>query len=236
MTGGAEAGTDGVPSRRATRPPRLAALRLRRNWRSMPTTSSVSDTCKTPARGTMPRVGTKPTTPQNAAGRMTEPAVCVPSANGTMCAATAAADPLDDPPGVCSSAKRIARRSRCKIGQLRGDRLAEDVTAGCTQQRDARSIGMRNAAGVDRRSVLGCDALGVDNILDRHRQPPQRTGLRATVEATRYAECAFRFKPRKRVHVAFRAARLHRRTSASPSRRSLRATRACEEAARQAAG
>jgi hypothetical protein len=31
---------------------------------------------------------------------MTEPFVCVPSATGTMRAATAAADPLDEPPGV----------------------------------------------------------------------------------------------------------------------------------------
>jgi len=62
----------------------------------------VSATAFTPARGTAPRVGTKPTTPQNDAGRITEPAVCVPSANGAMCAATAAADPLDEPPGVWS--------------------------------------------------------------------------------------------------------------------------------------
>ena len=33
---------------------------------------------------------------------MTEPFVCVPTARGTMCAATAAAEPLDEPPGVWS--------------------------------------------------------------------------------------------------------------------------------------
>ena len=31
---------------------------------------------------------------------MTEPLVCVPIASGTMPAATAAAEPLEDPPGV----------------------------------------------------------------------------------------------------------------------------------------
>jgi hypothetical protein len=31
---------------------------------------------------------------------MVEPVVCVPSASGTMQSATAAADPLDEPPGV----------------------------------------------------------------------------------------------------------------------------------------
>ena len=43
-----------------------------------------------------------PTTPQNAAGRMIEPTVCVPTASGHMKSATAAAEPLDDDPGVCS--------------------------------------------------------------------------------------------------------------------------------------
>ena len=41
-------------------------------------------------------------TPQNAPGRITEPAVCEPVAIGTMPAATAAAEPEDEPPGVCS--------------------------------------------------------------------------------------------------------------------------------------
>src|SRR5438067_4235786 len=41
-------------------------------------------------------------TPQKDAGRITEPAVWLPSASDTMCAATAAAEPLEEPPGVCS--------------------------------------------------------------------------------------------------------------------------------------
>src|SRR5262249_26930221 len=44
--------------------------------------------------------GLKPATPQKAAGRMTEPPVCVPNAMGSMPAATAAAEPEDEPPGV----------------------------------------------------------------------------------------------------------------------------------------
>src|SRR5216683_1050697 len=40
-------------------------------------------------------------TPQNEAGRITEPPVCVPNASGIIPAATAAAEPDDDPPGVC---------------------------------------------------------------------------------------------------------------------------------------
>ena len=48
----------------------------------------------------MPRVGLNPTMPQNEAGRTTEPLVWLPTASGTCPAATAAAEPLDDPPGV----------------------------------------------------------------------------------------------------------------------------------------
>ena len=67
-----------------------------------PTWSSVRDNSRMPERGIRPCVGLKPYTPQNAAGRMVEPLVWLPSASGTMAAATAAAEPLDEPPGVCS--------------------------------------------------------------------------------------------------------------------------------------
>jgi hypothetical protein len=55
-----------------------------------------------PYRDTSPYVGLKPTTPQSAAGCRTEPPVSVPSAHTTSPAATAAADPPDDPPGTVS--------------------------------------------------------------------------------------------------------------------------------------
>src|SRR5204863_9692302 len=49
-----------------------------------------------------PTLGLKPTQPQKLAGRSIEPTTCVPSAAGTMPQATAAAEPLLDPPGVRS--------------------------------------------------------------------------------------------------------------------------------------
>src|SRR5688572_5351936 len=52
----------------------------------------------TPPRGQRPVVGLKPTTPHNDAGTRIEPIVSPPKAAGTMPAATAAADPLEDPP------------------------------------------------------------------------------------------------------------------------------------------
>src|SRR5437660_8708293 len=53
-----------------------------------------------PSIGRSPKLGLNPITPQNDAGRITDAAVCVPSAAGIIPSATAAAEPLDDPPGV----------------------------------------------------------------------------------------------------------------------------------------
>src|SRR5438067_11518748 len=49
---------------------------------------------------TRPRVGFIPTKPQQAAGILIEPPPSDPVAHGTAPAATAAADPPDEPPGV----------------------------------------------------------------------------------------------------------------------------------------
>ena len=53
-----------------------------------------------PKRLMRPYVGFTPTMPQNAAGWRTEPPVSEPNAIGTMPAATAAAEPPDEPPGT----------------------------------------------------------------------------------------------------------------------------------------
>ena len=53
-----------------------------------------------PSRESRPTLGLNPTTPQNAAGRITDPFVWLPIAKGTTPAATAAADPIDEPPDV----------------------------------------------------------------------------------------------------------------------------------------
>ena len=46
--------------------------------------SALGDTGITPSSGTRPMLGLKPTMPQNAAGRIVEPTVCVPSASGSL--------------------------------------------------------------------------------------------------------------------------------------------------------
>src|SRR6185312_3833641 len=65
-----------------------------------PTVSSDQEKVLTPTVGSSRYDGFIAATPQNEAGRITEPPVCVPSASGIMPAATAAAEPDDEPPGV----------------------------------------------------------------------------------------------------------------------------------------
>src|SRR5207248_384883 len=72
-----------------------------------------------PLRLNSPKLGLYPTTPQNADGRITEPPVWVPSPTGTWKSATAAAEPLDEPPGVCAGL--------CGLTVAPGNRLANSV-------------------------------------------------------------------------------------------------------------
>lgn len=65
---------------------------------STPTSSIEGDSGNTPASLTRPCEGLKPTRPHSADGTRTEPPVSVPSATGTMPAATAAALPALEPP------------------------------------------------------------------------------------------------------------------------------------------
>src|SRR5207245_2730201 len=68
-----------------------------------PTWSSDEANATTPHRGTRPYVGFMPTTPVRAAGWRIEPPVSVPRAKSPSPAATATAEPPEDPPGTRSS-------------------------------------------------------------------------------------------------------------------------------------
>ena len=61
-----------------------------------------------PLRLIAPTLGLKPTAPQKLDGRRIEPTTWVPRPAGTMPAPTAAAEPLDEPPGVRVAVVRIA--------------------------------------------------------------------------------------------------------------------------------
>src|ERR1051326_395063 len=65
-----------------------------------PIWSSPDAKATSPQRLTRPYVGLRPTTPHSAAGWRTEPPVSEPRAAGTMRAATAAAEPPDEPPAT----------------------------------------------------------------------------------------------------------------------------------------
>src|SRR5262249_31324019 len=69
---------------------------------NVPTWSSEEAKAISPYRETRPYVGLNPTTPHSAAGCRTEPPLSVPSAHTASPAATAAADPPEDPPGTVS--------------------------------------------------------------------------------------------------------------------------------------
>src|SRR5215472_16070723 len=76
----------------------------------------------TPWALTRPNVGLQPATPQNDAGRVIEPPVCEPSAPRHMPQATAAAEPLLEPPGVRSASQGL------RVGG--GSKLAYCVVTG----------------------------------------------------------------------------------------------------------
>src|SRR5919198_4930322 len=58
-----------------------------------------------PYRETVPYVGRRPTVPVRAAGCLIEPPVSEPSAHGAKPAATAAAEPPEEPPGTRSGSQ-----------------------------------------------------------------------------------------------------------------------------------
>src|SRR5689334_13037537 len=63
-----------------------------------------------PQREHRPYVGLRPTVPVNAAGCRIEPPVSVPVAPRQSCAATAAADPPEEPPGVSGTFDPLRRQ------------------------------------------------------------------------------------------------------------------------------
>jgi hypothetical protein len=115
--------------------------------------------------------------PQYAAGRIIEPPVWLPNAIGTMPAATAAAEPDDEPPGVCAGLCGLRVPAGCKPANSVG--LAEDDAAGTQHQRDHGRVGFRLMPGIDRRAVGGREIDGVENIFHADRQSAQRRAREA---------------------------------------------------------
>jgi hypothetical protein len=142
----------------------------------------------------------KPTTPQNAAGRITEPFVCVPSASGTQPAATAAAEPEEEPPGLHE-------------GELGGHRLAEHEPAGAAQPLDHDRVALRSLPLEDRRAHLGRQIGGRDDVLHADRHTVERAELRAA----RAPRVALVREP-KRARLVERHPRVDRRVALADAR------------------
>src|SRR5882762_6586825 len=103
---------------RPTGSPAIAPGRRAASWTDRakpPTWSRVSDVTNIPSRESRPKLGLNPTTPQNAAGRITDPLVWLPTASGTAPAATPAADPIDDPPEVRERSQGLRVGPGCAI-------------------------------------------------------------------------------------------------------------------------
>lgn len=100
--------------------------------------------------GVNPRPGLRPTRPQLAAGMRIEPPPSLAPAHGTMPAATAAADPPEDPPGV-----------RCRSHGLR----VEPHAAGSVMPLAPNSgvlvlPKITSPASIQRCTTLACSAAG----------------------------------------------------------------------------
>jgi hypothetical protein len=98
----------------------------------------------------------------------------VPVAIGKKPAATPAADPDDEPPGV-----RVAGFAGIEMGELGGHGFAEQRAAVSADQRHQRGIGLGAVSEINRRAVFGRHVGGVENVLQPDRQAAQRLVLDA---------------------------------------------------------
>ena len=132
--------------------------------------------------GIRPRWGLSPNEPQNAAGIRIEPPPSEADAPPTSPAATAAALPPLEPPGLRSvfQGLRVAPQPFDSVKPQiasSGSVVLARITAPAARSRATISpspaAGVVEGAGAELRNV----ALDVDDVLDRHRHPEQRRVL-----------------------------------------------------------
>ena len=146
-----------------------------------------------------------------------------------MKSATAAAEPLDDPPGVCIGFTRMRGRTRMPVGEFGRHRLAEQDRPGGLRQRRGACLETRPAPGIDRRAVAGRHVGGIENVLDAERHAPQHGRARrpCRMPAPRRAPAPDRARPRRA-----RPGRARGCGRGSSGRRSPRSARRPRSAAR----
>ena len=140
-----------------------------------------------------PTVGLSPTMPLSAAGTRPDPAVSVPSANGTSPSATATAEPELDPPGTSGGSSALRRRAVRRAGadQAGGELvevgLADDDRAGGPRaRRPRRRRGRRRRRSPGSAAVVG-DAGDVDVVLDDERARRAAAAASASTPSSRGA-------------------------------------------------
>jgi hypothetical protein len=114
-----------------------------------------------------PGEGRKPTTPQNAAGFLTEPPVSEPVASGTMPVASATADPPDEPAAERSGSKGIAGGAMQRVAGVAARAPFGDV--GLADNDGARAPEHRNDG-----FILGRDVVLEQHAAKTRRQSPWR--------------------------------------------------------------
>ena len=124
--------------------------------------------CRSP-RLMPPCVGFRATLPQNPAGRMIEPPTCVPMAAGSMRAATAAADPEEEPPGVRVESNGLRVGPGSAPAELGRHGLAENDGAGLAQGPHRRVVALGEIAAIGLAAHLGRHVLGFEQVLDADR-------------------------------------------------------------------
>ena len=134
-------------------------------------------------------------TPQNAAGRITEPPVCVPSAERHLEIGDRRGRAARRAAGRVRRVVRIDRRPGKAVGEFGRHRLAHDHAAGHAQQRDAGGVGERPVAAIDRRAVLGRHVDGVDDVLDPDRHAGEQPGSSGAIGGARLRQRLLRIEP-----------------------------------------
>ena len=130
--------------------------------------------------GTRPKVGFRPTSPQKLAGMRIEPAPSEPSASGANPAATAAAPPPVDPPGVRVRSHGLRdspnRALSVEPRQANSGRLVRPtkIAPAARSPRDARGILGRDELRQQARAERGPLAGGPEVVLDRHGNAVER--------------------------------------------------------------
>src|SRR5271168_4573665 len=122
--------------------------------------------------------------PQKLAGLVVEPITCVPSAALTMPAATAAAEPLDDPPGVCAvfHGLRVPRGSEAANSVVTvlpkitapASRSARTLAASFSERQPANS-GEPISVGISTVSIMSLIPMGMPSIGERGLPARQRS-------------------------------------------------------------